>query len=165
MTLDTHDTATLLAQMLRGFQTPPRSITLHTEFTGSTRSELKQFARTQIAALLDAINLDLIRQLISETVAAVKADAGMDYGNLALNSDEPDFATVQRTLANLYTNLTLCQRQREQAQHYLSVIKNAENYLKAFRNALEQFFIDEDVAPGAYTHLSERKRGFDGILS
>lgn len=163
MALDTLDTATLLAQMLRGFQTPPRAITLHTAFHGTSRAELKAFAREQATTLLDALNLELLRELADETGAIVRADAGMDYGTLALNTDEPDFATVQRTLGNIYTNLSTCQRQREQVQHYLTVIKNAENYLKTFCNALEQFFIDEDVAPDAYTHLSERKRAFEAV--
>lgn len=161
--MDTQDTATLLAQMLRGFQTPPRAITLHNAFTGTTRLELKQFAREVSANLLDALNLELLRQLTEETLNTVRADAGMDYGTLALNTDEPDFKTVQHTLGNIYTNLSLCQRQREQIQHYLTVLKNAETYLKTFRNGLEQFVLDEDVAPAAYTHLSERKRAFDAI--
>lgn len=159
--MESSDIATLLSQMLRGFQKPPRAITLHDSFTGSTRADLKSYCRLCSHDVLEAINFEFIAQLTQDAISDISSTS-IDLAALSLSQD-PDFTTIQRTLSSIYQHLTRCQTQREQIQHYLTVVKSAENYVKAFMRAMEQFILDEDVAPIAYQHLSERKRAFESL--
>lgn len=130
---------------------------------------LREFIEPAVGEMIRNVAAERLMSLVVPGFEQLREIPDIDFkalivsGNRAFQSEPMDTEAFALVVAEVFGKLNDIGPAKRAVSQYLSVIRRGENYLKALRNAVEQFILDPTVGPKAFKSMADRKRFADRV--